>query len=61
MSRLEDMLKEFSRVYNRGVRKCDRLYFEDYMRDKGSNSRSYDTSYFGKEDPDVSTLKRRGK
>lgn len=61
MSRLEDMLKEFSRVYNRGVRQCDRLYFEDYMRNRGSNARSYDTSYFGMEDLDVSTLKRRGK
>ena len=61
MSRLEDMLKEFSRVYNRGMKKDNRLYFEDYMRNKGANVRSYEDSYLANDTADVSTLKRREK
>ena len=41
---LEAQLKEFSRIYNDGIRKTgkiERLYFEDYMRNKGHNVREY--------------------
>lgn len=40
MSGLEDMLTEFSRVYNYR-QKGDYVYFEDYMRNKGANVRDY--------------------
>lgn len=57
MSKLEDQLKEFSRIYNRGSR-SSAIYFEDYMRNRGHNVRSYDdmSHPIGKEE-DVSTLK----
>lgn len=40
MSGLEDMLAEFSRVYNYR-QKGELTYFEDYMRNKGANVRDY--------------------
>ena len=44
MSNLESMLKEFSRIYNFNQNKADsKLYFEEYMRNKGYNVRSYNT------------------
>jgi len=42
MSNLEDQLKEFSRIYNKDVGVNKKLYFEDYMRNKGKNVREYD-------------------
>ena len=42
MASLEDMLKEFSRVFNYGVQSSSRVYFEDYMRNRGYNSRDYE-------------------
>lgn len=43
MSRLEDQLKEFERIYNyRSKNAKSRLYFSDYMRNKGSNVRDYE-------------------
>ena len=58
-SGLEGMLKEFSRIYNSGRTADKRLYFEDYMRNRGYNSRDYD---FSKNDKtDMSTLSRRKK
>lgn len=55
MSNLENMLKEFSRVYNFKNDKQKKLYFEDYMRDKGANVRTYDVSEY-KESPNAKTL-----
>lgn len=55
MRRLEDQLKEFSRIYNRGVRNNRRVHFESYMANKGANVRDYgsmSTNFTG----DVSTL-----
>ncbi len=42
MASLEDMLKEFSRVFNYGVQSSSRVYFEDYMRNRGYNTRDYE-------------------
>ena len=57
MSGLEDQLKEFSRIYNR-YSKGGKLYFEDYMRNKGRNVRSYDQPIPDRfNEADVSTLK----
>lgn len=44
MANLENALKEFSATYNQGTLQKNRLYFEDYMRDKGYNIKSYDTN-----------------
>ena len=39
---LEDMLKEFTRIYNKDSgQKAERIYFEDYMRNRGKNVRGY--------------------
>lgn len=59
MAALEDQLKEFSRIYNYKTKASNRIYFEDYMRNKGYNIRSYNTEPFNKEleGEDVSTLK----
>lgn len=65
MAGLEDMLKEFSRIYNKGSRGCERkLYFEDYMRNKGSNVRDYSlmgVSLESIDDLDISTLGKGNK
>lgn len=47
MANLENALKEFSSCYNQGQSTKTRLYFEDYMRDKGYKIRDYEpfTSY----------------
>lgn len=56
-SNLEDALKEFSRIYNTSRAQNKRLYFEDYMRNKGHNARDYsERGYTG---DDVSTLKTK--
>lgn len=44
MAGLEDALKEFSTCYNQGVTQKNRLYFEDYMRNKGYNIKDYSTN-----------------
>lgn len=45
---LGDQLKEFTAVYNYGVRKAGKkLYFEDYLRNKGLNVRSYEALQIG--------------
>lgn len=54
-SRLLDQLKEFSRIYNSGLSAKTRIYFEDYMRNRGDNVRDYSTNYF-EQRKDVSTL-----
>lgn len=58
MSRLEDQLKEFSRIYNYNCKKKEnKLHFEDYMRNKGANVRNYDNMMKPRDEVDVSTLK----
>lgn len=56
-SNLENQLKEFSRIYNY-KRTTGKLYFEDYMRNKGHNVRSYENNFVSTKDKtDRSTLK----
>lgn len=55
MSNLESMLAEFSRIYNSNRMK-QKLYFEDYMRNRGHNVRAYDESTFSQNLEDVKTL-----
>lgn len=59
MSKLEDQLKEFTRVYNH-KKKGTKIYFEDYMRNRGYNARNYDNNVKLHEDKsrNVSTLKK---
>lgn len=55
-SNLKDMLAEFERIYN--YRGREKLYFTDFMRNKGSNVRDYSkTEYTHKNSEDKSTLK----
>lgn len=42
MAKLEDQLKEFSRIYNRGAKKRDRLQFETWLDNKGYNVQDYE-------------------
>ena len=60
MSKLEDQLKEFSRIFNH-KKKGKRIYFEDYMRNRGYNARNYDSNVSMHEDKstNVSTLKKQ--
>ncbi len=57
MAATESQLKEFERIYNYRARAKDKLYFSDYMRNKGSAIRDYSKSYSEYNDKDVSTLK----
>lgn len=57
MSNLEAQLKEFERIYNKGTRTTSRLYFSDYMRNRGYHSRNYNPSYSPYKDKDISTIK----
>lgn len=55
MSNIEAELKEFSRIYNYRTKSKDaKIYFEDYMRNKGHNVRNYEFGVV--EHADVSTL-----
>lgn len=45
MGSMVDMLTEFSRVYNYKTTSSEKLYFQDYMRNKGHNVRNYDEQY----------------
>lgn len=59
MARLIDQLKEFERIYNKGLSAKSKLYFSDYMRNKGSNVRDYNSDFRrNKSQPDISTLKK---
>lgn len=62
VANLEGMLKEFSRIYNKYGKSSEKLYFEDYMRNRGSNIRDYaeDAKRLSnhKADDDFSTLRR---
>lgn len=42
--KLEDQLKELSRIYNKGLKGLKKKYFEDYMRTRGSNVRDYESN-----------------
>jgi hypothetical protein len=59
MSNLGSQLSEFERIYNHKTPKKQKIYFSDYMRNKGNNVRSYAPSYSPYEDVDVSTIKTR--
>ena len=52
-----DQLVEFERIYNYRSKKGGRLYFSDYMRNRGENVRDYSKTYSPYNDTDVSTLK----
>lgn len=56
MSSLKDQLLEFERIYNKYSRDNGKLYFSDYMRNKGSSVRNYGGVYTPYEDDDQSTL-----
>lgn len=58
MSRLGDQLVEFERIYNKNARANSKIYFSDYMRNRGANVRSYATQPSEYNQEDVSTLKR---
>lgn len=61
MARIEDQLKEFERIYNyRSKNAKNKLYFSDYMRNRGSNVRDYsDKDYKNRHsNRDVSTLSK---
>lgn len=42
---VENMLKELSKIYNYNSSVKTRLYFEDYMRNRGYNAESYDKDF----------------
>lgn len=56
MSSLSGQLMEFERIYNYRKGKDKRLYFSDYLRDKGSNVRDYSKTSSPYDDVDISTL-----
>lgn len=57
MANMENQLKEFSRIYNYKVKsKDEKLYFEDYMRNKGLNIRDYSDLNNRGDKTDISTL-----
>lgn len=59
-SKMEDLLKEFSEVYNYRCSANQSIYLEDYMRNKGYNIRDYDDIVIGgqKEMESAKTLKQ---
>lgn len=58
MAKVSDQLAEFERIYNYNVKSIKgRIYFTDYMRNKGYNSQSYVFSHSAYKDKDISSLK----
>lgn len=58
MATLTDQLVEFERIYNYKVHTQNRLYFSDYMRNRGANVRNYvDMVVQNRREDDASTLK----
>ena len=53
---LENQLKEFDRIYNYKRKPDARVYFSDYMRNKGYNSRDYGKTTTEYSDKNVQTL-----
>lgn len=59
ISGIEGMLKEFERIYNYRVPVNQRLYFSDYMRNKGYNTlKDYSSSQSEYDDVNVQTLQK---
>lgn len=56
MANLGAQLKEFERIYNKGFSSKGKVYFSDYMRTRGSNTRDYSKGYTPYADVDISTL-----
>lgn len=56
MSSLSDQLAEFERIYNYNARTSNKVYFTDYLRNKGRNVRDYNVQYSVYNDHDASTL-----
>ena len=56
MSRIKDQLVEFERIYNYKLTSKNKLYFSDYMRNRGSSVRDYSKNLNEYSDIDVSTL-----
>lgn len=55
-SNLENQLKEFERIYNHR-RKTGKLFFSDYMRNRGYNVRTYENVKTPAKYEDISSLK----
>lgn len=59
-SSIEDQLKTFSEIYNYRTSPAKKIYFEDYMRNRGHNVRTYDNTGFAKKpDDDISSLNNK--
>ena len=58
MSALKDQLVEFERIYNYRTSGDKKLYFSDYLRNKGSAIRDYSKTYTPYDDTDISTLNK---
>lgn len=58
MSALKDQLVEFERIYNYRTSGDKKLYFSDYLRNKGAAVRDYSRTYTPYDDTDISTLKK---
>lgn len=56
MANLGAQLKEFERIYNKGFSAKSKVYFSDYMRNRGANTRDYSKGYTPYSDVDISTL-----
>lgn len=58
MANTGDQLAELERIYNYNTKSTkSRVFFTDYMRNRGRNVRSYDNIYSPYKDKDVSSLK----
>lgn len=57
MSSLKDQLVEFERIYNHRTSGDNKLYFSDYLRNKGASVRDYSKTYTPYDDTDISSLK----
>lgn len=55
--KLGDQLTEFERIYNKNLSAKNKIYFSDYMRNRGYNVRTYETMHKKYNEKDVSTLK----
>lgn len=58
MAKVGDQLAEFERIYNYNVKSIqNRVFFTDYMRNRGYNIRDYSVSYSAYKDKNISSLK----
>ena len=58
-SNISAQLKEFERIYNYRKPAASRVYFTDYMRNKGYEIKEYQTQPSPYDEKDVSTLRRK--